>query len=129
MSSHTREPWELYRNGQSVGDARGYAVCDVWPRGDDQLASEEGKANARRIVACVNACSGISNEMLADDCFSKMMKDRDSLLAERNELLEALEMVIADKSPSYHDCIDDGEQECAWCVARSAIAKAKGGTA
>ena len=64
MSKHTPEPWKLCRNDQSVGDARGYAVCDVWPRGDDQLASEEGKDNARRIVACVNACRGLPTDEL-----------------------------------------------------------------
>lgn len=58
---HTPEPWKLYRNDQSVGDAVGNAVCDAWPRGDDQLASAEGKANARRIVACVNACEGMED--------------------------------------------------------------------
>lgn len=47
----------------------------------------------------------------------------DALVA---QMLEALEMVIADKAPSYHDCIDDGEAECAWCIARKAIAAARG---
>jgi hypothetical protein len=61
---HTPEPWKLYRNDQSVGDVVGHAVCDVWPRGDDHIASEEGKANARRIVACVNACRGLPTDEL-----------------------------------------------------------------
>ncbi|MGL4755859.1 MAG: hypothetical protein ACRCXB_26175 [Aeromonadaceae bacterium] len=56
-------------------------------------------------------------------------KKINQLNQKRDELLSALEMVIADKAPGYHDCIDDGEQECAWCVARAAIAKAKGGAA
>lgn len=57
------------------------------------------------------------------------INSHDELVEINKELLDALEMVISDKAPGYHDCIDDGEQECAWCVARSAIAKAKGGAA
>ena len=50
----------------------------------------------------------------------------DELETQRDQLLEALEMVIADKAPGYHDCVDDGEAECAWCIARKAIAAARG---
>lgn len=35
---------------------------------------------ARRIVASMNACAGIPDEMLADDCFNKMRDDRDHLI-------------------------------------------------
>jgi len=42
------------------------------------------------------------------------------------DMLLALELVIEEMAPIYHDCTDDGLQECAWCVARSAIAKARG---
>ena len=49
----------------------------------------------------------------------------DELVEMNKELLEALEFVIEDKAPGYHDCTDDGETECGWCVARKAIAKAK----
>lgn len=41
------------------------------------------------------------------------------------ELLAALEFVIEDKAPSYHDCTDNGEPECGWCVATAAVKKAK----
>lgn len=46
------------------------------------------------------------------------------LIAAAPDLLRALELVMEDKAPGYHDCIDDGEPECAWCIARKAIAKA-----
>lgn len=45
------------------------------------------------------------------------------------DILEALKRVLAEKAPAYHDCIDNGESECAWCAARAAIAKAEGGAA
>lgn len=53
------------------------------------------------------------------------INSHDELVAMSKELLEALEFVIEDKAPGYHDCTDDGEPECGWCVARKAIAKAK----
>jgi hypothetical protein len=54
------------------------------------------------------------------------LEDDARLIAAAPCLLEALEMVINDMAPTYHDCIDDGLSECAWCIARKAIAKAKG---
>ena len=36
-------------------------------------------------------------------------------------VLEALKRVLHDKMPGYHDCIDDGEPECAWCEADRAL--------
>lgn len=35
----------------------------------------------------------------------------------------ALKLVIEQKAPAYHDCIDAGEPECAWCIARKALSK------
>ena len=57
------------------------------------------------------------------------INSHDELVQMNQELLAALEEVINDKAPLYHDCIDNGESECGWCIARKAIAKAKGGAA
>ncbi|MDY7525521.1 hypothetical protein [Sphingomonas sp. 10B4] len=48
------------------------------------------------------------------------------LIAASPALYEALEQVLAEKAPAYHDCIDNGEAECAWCIARAALALARG---
>lgn len=137
MSEHTKEPWALYRNGQSVGGAKGRAVCDVWPRDDDQTASEEGRSNARRIVACVNACAGLETEVLDNivtlgetllDRFELRNRQEKEIKAQRDELLAALEGMIevyggirdfdgGSKSGVEPDLI----QQC-----RAAISKAKG---
>ena len=53
----------------------------------------ESKANARRLVACWNACERISTEALEDGCEPMLAnaKLRDDLIAiERDELIEAL---------------------------------------
>ena len=55
------------------------------------------------------------------------INSHDELVQMNQELLAALEAVIDDKAPLYHDCIDNGESECGWCIARKAIAEAKGG--
>ncbi len=62
MSEHSKEPWRItsidgWDGVGTVPDARGFAddVCKL---------VFNNPANARRIVACVNACRGISTEAL-----------------------------------------------------------------
>ena len=73
MSEHTKEPWGVvsekwYLNGQPsiVGrNGAGFAVALMAPWGpavNDSVDKRE--ANARRIVACVNACAEIGTEAL-----------------------------------------------------------------
>lgn len=77
--NHTPEPWEHTGNGDIQGrEDNGYGagnvdICSVY------LRTVEGRteANARRIVACVNACVGISTDTLEKE------KPFSSLEAER----------------------------------------------
>lgn len=59
MSEHTKEPWE--NTGRQVRSPFGL-ICDC-DRLTDVFEEEKAK-NARRIVACVNACEGILTEEL-----------------------------------------------------------------
>jgi hypothetical protein len=62
----------------------------VWKM-EDYERSPHCEETARRLVACLNACEGISTEALeGDDAPRKLREDRDLLLAQRDELLEAL---------------------------------------
>lgn len=71
MSEHTKEPWRLRGydidddvTGDSfIYDGYGDLVCIVQWAPDPQ-DNAEAKANARRIVACVNACAGMPTEEL-----------------------------------------------------------------
>ena len=45
-----------------------------------------------------------------------------------NDLLHALKDIVTEYAPTYHDCVDDGDSECGWCLARAEIAKAENGT-
>ncbi|MCE9955633.1 hypothetical protein [Aeromonas rivipollensis] len=64
MTAHTKGLLALFRNGQSVGSADGTGVCEVWPRDENGFPDSEGKANARRIVACWNVLDGYATEEL-----------------------------------------------------------------
>jgi len=70
---HTKEPWyTAYReNGagmysQDIFDSYGKTIADVawYPIKDDNKTYTNGEENAKRIVACVNACKGIPQETL-----------------------------------------------------------------
>lgn len=73
MSEHSKEPWMVIEN-----DAPEYGDPEACPLGiqanDFQIATLMGdvsdinaESNARRIVACVNACAGIPSEQLEKD--------------------------------------------------------------
>lgn len=64
VSEHTKGLLALFRNGQSVGSTDGTGVCEVWPRDENGFPDSEGKANARRIVACWNVLDGYATEEL-----------------------------------------------------------------
>lgn len=65
MSEHTREPWKQDEWGHVHGcDNEPLLVNGIsFPTGNHPKA-KEASANARRIVACVNACARMSTEFL-----------------------------------------------------------------
>jgi len=76
------EPWALMHgmptNVLDVGGLR-VARCDF----DGDTSHPLSHLNAERIVACVNACAGISTELLAPGAVARM---RDALIDARREL-------------------------------------------
>lgn len=64
--SHTPEPWQF----KEQGDADEYCIITAedpakWVIGfrmNGELTQDQQRANMRRIIACVNACKGISTE-------------------------------------------------------------------
>lgn len=68
---HTKEPWFLFWGADLVAiyDKDPAIHKDAkeiihWAGFDSATVKEKAIENARRIVACVNACAGISNESL-----------------------------------------------------------------
>ena len=116
---YTRGPWKTEREGIHAlirgGDATIVAVRH-------RLPADVHEANARRIVACVNACEGISTENLEDNRPVKWLAQQyNEVVKQRDELLEALQALMDDEAPidekHWNDCCDK---------ARAAIAKATG---
>jgi len=95
---HTKEPWKVVNRGDNECndiDAKG---PDGWP-GDVTVAMNIGKANARRIVDCVNACAGIPDQILtAVGAFGGFGRDHmvNHVTKQREDLLAALEKQVAD---------------------------------
>ena len=61
-TKHTPEPWEVVGkfSDRIYHAASDTVVAQAWyPGGSDSYPAETMHANARRIVACVNACAGI----------------------------------------------------------------------
>lgn len=65
MSGHTKEPWHVFSLSGTleIKNEHGNAIIH-WKGFDSSRAIEDPEDNARRIVACVNACAGIPTETL-----------------------------------------------------------------
>lgn len=111
--SHTKEPWYTSDEGgnfrvMAADENGGYTLAD--------MCSDDQEANARRIVACVNACEGIDTESLERGVsdWSVFMRE---LKAQRDELLEVAQEILVE------DIIEQLPKEFVARV-RAAIAKA-----
>lgn len=126
-TQHTPEPWEIRKhNGVNLYGAKG--------QNSDWFVFENAlEKDAIRIVACVNACAGITNEELADmqryfgkegRTYYTLVNDMREAQKQRDELLEALERYV-----NLHSEVErllDGEPLVAYQQALLAIKKAKG---
>lgn len=93
--------------------------------GGHLIAESITSANSRRIVACVNACEGISTESLErSDVIASMQGERRRLETQRDDLLAVLER-IAGLTLSQFMGPHDMALECV-NLASAAIAKAGG---
>lgn len=142
--SHTKEPWKINTAG-SAKRGEDFKITEFYvyaPDTQDDTAicsdvidpvtQEPSEANARRIVACVNACAGISTESLEGECnavigwnrtASKLLK----MGKQRDDILSALESAVRWAKPMADAPIDS--RPTWFTAARAAIARAKGGAA
>ena len=132
--SHTKEPWATeYRKtalgqySQEVFDSEGQVIASMawYPvKVSETTTATNREANARRIVACVNACAGIPTEALED---GSARAERDQLREmtggtfyeikkQRDELMKALE----------HQCEVLNRNGYSTNKAQEAIARVKG---
>lgn len=98
MSAHTPEPWLVCYDGR-IDSHDGELVC-AFSWSSYKEFTEEG-ANATRIVACVNACAGMSDPAaqiqglyVARETLATVAAEREALRAERDALREALQAMV-----------------------------------
>ncbi len=92
---HTPGPWRI--TGQSCRDyeaaeiGTGYKTVAVILTGDAVEVTEEERANARRIVAAINACERIGTEALENDLVMRLLAACKMVVErwERGDLAEA----------------------------------------
>ena len=68
--AHTKEPWRIYKHSAAhVENENGRGVCSTGGYADNfsnGAFHDENEANARRIVACVNALAGYNPDAVAE---------------------------------------------------------------
>ncbi len=128
-TKHTAGPWELtiLRGTGSLmidqaGDKGAPDLATVHPTGVGALTAA---ANAARIVACVNACEGISNELLSHGQVQPLSR-YSTVVDQRDELLECLLQAL----PHVEDDLESpvfkrGVREKTLAKFRAAIARAE----
>lgn len=99
-------------------------IASVYATNQDKYGNETARANAARIVSCVNALEGVEDPKKWREIQIERIKENVELLQQRDELLKALESVVKvgkGTAPSV------GYMEELIIKAENAIAKAIGG--
>jgi hypothetical protein len=115
-NEHTPEPWEV-RLLTGIDSKKTGTTVLVYTASSDSidtgLRGKNPEADAARIVACVNACQGISNEILSDmsNYFGKkgrtyytLVQDMRQAQQQRDELIQAVEgalLQFGNKEPEF----------------------------
>lgn len=133
MSEHRKEPW---RTGESLGTRSSIECTPIYASDGNMIGSAFDAPDARRIVACVNACAGIETEVLEQHHIGVISAESSarmrSVEQQRDELLETLKEMLA---PHEGECrfdhngycqehfLDHYMDGCRVANARAAIAK------
>lgn len=138
MRKFGMEPWnsvEVARNEDEfiqIRSSNGGIIARLWIDVDDREFSDEQRENARRIVACVNACRGLPTDELERKgliaAVGTQLLEADQL---RDELLAALEEArtgLIWYQDAYPEAANGSDDEAMTRI-DAAIANAKGGAA
>lgn len=123
MSEHTKEPWITVETELDVieitnADRNGLVVpIAKVSTGYVKQVGIEQEANARRIVACVNACEGIPTGVLEKQGMVPIEQVTHDIEQQRDKLLAALTEIAELDILKYHH---------AYAIAKGAIAEVKG---
>ena len=79
--NHTKEPWEAKADPSYYGIVSEIYAMDKFIASLGGVCSpDEVEANARRVVACVNACAGITNDALEKGIVLDSVKLHEAIL-------------------------------------------------
>lgn len=127
MDNHTPGPWVIteFGNVSTLGDE---FISVVAVSGFGNLHPETGGcANTRRIVACVNACAGIPDDLLQDDDKNIINRYTQHLRNETVRQADLLAAVTAQRDELLQALIDckafSGNYEMIQAITKTAIAK------
>lgn len=96
MADHTKEPWLCDKRTVYALNKNGFDIFSAVVQ-DCRTSNSEMEENARRIVACVNACEGISTENLEDNKpIIELANDYNAVLKQRDILLDVLRKTADD---------------------------------
>ena len=114
---HTIEPWIVECGDENADWAHQFPTIhsgDIEVIGTEGFYSELGndKENARRVVACINACAGIPTdhlELCGEDFLGHYteMREVEKLVFQRDELLKAMKKLSGMKLNMIADNIVD----------------------
>lgn len=122
MSEHTKEPWRISQYGNVVAGDNNNFTNEVRVKGFTLSSGKTCEDNARRIVACVNACEGIPTEVLESgphriiQRYAAAERQRDELLAALKDLHKAYRMAVG---------LHSGQDDAYTVRSHNAIAKAE----
>ena len=122
---HTKEPWKVSGTEHIVAGGNYVVALDCKPE------------DARRIVACVNACAGLSTQCLEEtgggvEHYIAVIKQRDELLAALESILpefrqHSLRNLRDDETSENHRCRVFDHDDHLYEIANKVIASVKGG--
>ena len=118
--THTPEPWYLDHQDnlewcKVYGPAEADATSTICVVSDIDTSDEEGKANARRIISCVNALAGLDPSAIGD--LERVCKTFAARVCEdQSKGYERTDCSIRTEPPQY----------CPVCTARAALARLRG---
>lgn len=118
MSEHTIEPWRVAEESFDNDSIHESVIRGLDGRAAIAVTLEFGpnnpgmrEANARRIVACVNACTGITTEVLEQmpsgpasllPMYARLEQQRDKLLAALESLVNEPQDIT---TPAYQNAL------------------------
>lgn len=101
MTNHTPEPWSIDKYGCVTAPSVTASHRSIEVGGFSLSGSQLAELNSRRIVACINACAGVSNDALdggweaagISAYAQRLESDLAAVTAQRDELLAAMKIV------------------------------------